>query len=288
MASINLDEIPTKPTLKIGDNLNIEVVKGKFNLSYKSEIAKLNGKFMSNSQVEKYQSTIAGWVLALERWVFGDGKNYLGFATKEMVDNNYLYLSESNYYYKRLLTDEVMEALCNEYATKDMISAMVDNCREYGQNRATALANALAMAASVMKTQNIMNDTNIQTNFNTCDSILSAAQIMSDAMMNAAAAGGEAAGGGAAAGGAGGGGAGGGGSSGSGGSSSGGKAVLTISGPKTVKRNNITLHDKYEIMKNGKSWDQEGGRGKYYDSYADALLHLNDWVTKFPDYYAKG
>lgn len=198
MASLNLDEIPTKPILKIGDTLNMEIVRGKFDLSYKSEIDKLNGKFMSNSQVEKYQNTIAGWTLALERWAFGDGKNYLGFATKEMLDNNYLYLSESNYYYKRLLTDEVMEALCNEYADKKMLSASLDYCRMKGQFTATELANTLAQLAALLKSQNIMNDTNIQNSYMKDESILSAGSIIGEgaaalyqALLDALANGGE-------------------------------------------------------------------------------------------------
>ncbi len=174
MASLNLDEIPTMPVIKIGDTLNIEIVKGKFDLSYKSELSKMNGMFMSNSEIERYQSIIANWTHALEMWVFGDGKEYLGFATKDMLDRNYLYLSESNYYYKRLLTDEVMEALCSEYANKKMLSASIEYCKMKGQYTATELANVLAQLATILKSKSIMNDTNIQTNFLENESILSA------------------------------------------------------------------------------------------------------------------
>lgn len=188
MASINLDEIPTVQVLTTNSTVNIELVVGKFNLSYKTELSKMSRFFMSNNKIDGYKDKIAGWVLALERWVFGDGTTYLGFATKDMMDNNYLYISESNYYYKRLLTDENMESLCNEYAQKNMISALVENCREYGQNRATALANALALEASIMKSQTIMNDTNIQTTFQTTEAMGKAAEQITNALSEAAAA----------------------------------------------------------------------------------------------------
>lgn len=186
MATINLDEIPTKDTITYRDSLNIELIQGKFNLSFKSEILKMSDFFMPNNEIDNYRTELERYVLDLERWVFGNGSTHLGFVTKEVIDNNYLYLTESNFYYKRLLTDDVMESICSEYANQNVISSLIENCKEYGQNRATALANSLATTASIMKTQAIMNDTNVQAALASVGSRLKAASIMSEALANAA------------------------------------------------------------------------------------------------------
>lgn len=162
MATIDLDKIPTKDTITFRDSLNIELVQGKFDLSYKSEISKMSDFFMPNNQIDNYRTELEKHVSDLEKWVFGNGTTHLGFATKEILDNNYLYLTESNFYYKRLLTDEVMEKLCSEYANYNMLSAKLEYCKTKGQYVATELANELARIAAIMKTQTIMNDTNVQ------------------------------------------------------------------------------------------------------------------------------
>lgn len=162
MATIDLDKIPTKDTITFRDSLNIELVQGKFDLSYKSEISKMSDFFMPNNQIDNYRTELEKHVSDLEKWVFGNGTTHLGFVTKEILDNKYLYLSESNFYYKRLMTDEVMEKLCSEYANYNMLSANLDYCKTKGQNVATELANELARIAAIMKSQTIMNDTNVQ------------------------------------------------------------------------------------------------------------------------------
>lgn len=162
MATIDLDKIPTKDTITFRDSLNIELVQGKFDLSYKSEISKMSDFFMPNNEIDNYRTELEKHVSDLEKWVFGNGTTHLGFATKEILDNNYLYLTESNFYYKRLLTDEVMEKLCSEYANYNMLSAKLEYCKTKGQYVATELANELARIAAIMKTQTIMNDTNVQ------------------------------------------------------------------------------------------------------------------------------
>ena len=179
MANINLSEITTKDILTKTDLYNLEVIHGTFNLSYRSSLSSFGKFFLSSDDLKKMTGKLDEYCSWLDHLV-GDGSDD-SLMDKEEMEAKFLLLSEANFYYKRLLTDEVMEDVCSEYARTKEISAMVDTCREYGQSRATALANALAQDAAVVKSKAIMNDTNIQLEAIRAETIMGVADTISKA-----------------------------------------------------------------------------------------------------------
>ncbi len=177
MANLSLADIPTKETLTKKDIFNMEVIHGKFNLSYRSSLSSFSSFFLSSDELTKMTNQLDNYCVWLDHRV-RDGAND-SLMDKEEMENKFLFLSEAKYYYKRLLTDEVMENVCSEYTKINYLSSVIDNCREYGQSRATALANALAQDAAMVKSKAIMNDTNIQLESLKIDAMGTVAEIIS-------------------------------------------------------------------------------------------------------------
>ena len=181
MPSVSLNGIPTLDRVTARDHLNLEILKGKFGASHKVGLSAMTGMFMDKAEADGYDDQIVGWSMWLQKFVYGDGSNY-GIVLKETMDGKFLFLSESQFYRDRLLTGERMSALCqSEYTTGEAISAMLDNGREYGCQRATALGNSLATTASIMKSRAIANDTNIQLASLTMETIGECASVIGDA-----------------------------------------------------------------------------------------------------------
>ncbi len=245
MANVNLADVITKDSITKKDILNLEVIHGKFNLSYRSSLSAFSNFFLSSSDLTAMTKNIDTYCVWLDHKV-RDGAND-SLMDKEEMENKFLFLSEAKYYYKRLLTHEVMEEVCSEYATAQMLSAMIDDCRTKGQYVATELANALSWQASIVKTTAIMNDTNIQLNSLDIESMLDTATVLGDTIGSLAnqiaelqsqmegleAGGGEAGGGG-----------------GGGGGGSDNSKVLTLSF-KGVGKNGVKY---YVVNINGKGW----------------------------------
>ena len=187
MPTVSLQAIPTVDRVVARDQLNLEVLKGKFGASHKVGLSAMSSMFMDRAEADGYDDQINGWTAWLQRFVYGDGSNY-GIVLKETMDGKFLFLSESKFYRDRLLTGPVMSALCMEYATSEMLSALLDNARQKGLSAATELGNALARLAAIMKSQAIMSDTDTQTTGLLNEARMEAASAIAEglAAMNAA------------------------------------------------------------------------------------------------------
>ena len=183
MANVSLAEIPTKDILTSRDHLNLEVIHGKFNLSYKTSLISCKDFFLQSSDIVTMTNWIDAVTRDLEKFVYGPGNRLM---TKDEMDATFMPTSESKYYRQRLLTDEVMEDLVQDYATRKQLSAVINSCKENGQMRATALANALAAEAAVAKTQQYINEANAQIGAMQATATLTAADTIKTAMQEAA------------------------------------------------------------------------------------------------------
>ena len=159
MANVDLSEIPTKDILTSRDHLNMEVIHGKFNLSYRVGLSGFSGFFLRSDDIRKMTEWIDNQTRKLEQFVYGPGNRLM---TKDEMDATFMPISESKFYRRKLLTGEVMENLCLDYATRKQLSATLNMSGQKGMYSATELANILAWIAAVCKTQQYINEANAQ------------------------------------------------------------------------------------------------------------------------------